>query len=65
MGVILYLVLYGQFPYMPPGEAPAQSMKQAIKQDLPPLRFERSQAQMALSSWEHIDGPAFWMAKII
>mmetsp|Transcript_46497 Transcript_46497/g.101164 ORF Transcript_46497/g.101164 Transcript_46497/m.101164 type:complete len:413 (+) Transcript_46497:47-1285(+) len=49
MGVILYLVLYGQFPYMPSGEATAESMKQAIKQDLPPLRFEHSQAQTALS----------------
>ena len=49
MGVILYLVLYGQFPYMPSGEATAESMKQAIKLDLPPLRFEHSQAQTALS----------------
>lgn len=51
MGVILYLVLYGQFPYMPAGggEATADTMKQAIKQDVPPLRFERSKAQTALS----------------
>eukprot|EP00438_Fugacium_kawagutii_P035399 Skav202133 [mRNA] locus=scaffold929:130962:132748:- [translate_table: standard] len=50
MGVILYLVLYGQFPSMPAaGEATADSMKQAIKQDVPPLRFERSKAQTALS----------------
>ena len=49
MGVILYLVLYGQFPYMPAGEATADTMKLAIKQDSPQLRFERSPAQTALS----------------
>ena len=49
MGVILYLVLYGQFPYMPSGEATAASMKDAIKRDYPPLCFQKSQAQNALS----------------
>ena len=49
MGVILYLVLYGQFPYMPSGEATAASMKDAIKRDHPPLCFQKSQAQNALS----------------
>lgn len=49
MGVILYLVLYGQFPYMPSGEATAASMKDAIKRDYPPLCFQKSLAQNALS----------------
>lgn len=49
MGVILYLVLYGQFPYMPSGEATAASMKDAIKRDYPPLCFHKSPAQNALS----------------
>lgn len=49
MGVILYLVLYGQFPYMPSGEATAASMKDAIRRDHPPLCFQKSQAQNALS----------------
>jgi len=48
VGVILYLVLFGRFPYMPPGEATADSMKWAIKNDQPPLQFPESQASAAL-----------------
>ena len=58
MGVILYLVLYGQFPYMPSGEATAASMKDAIKRDYPPLCFQKSLAQNALSLV--IPGLFFW-----
>ncbi|CAK9049379.1 unnamed protein product [Durusdinium trenchii] len=48
MGVILYLVLYGQFPYMPKGEATADSMKTAIRSNSPPLAFPPIQALAAL-----------------
>ncbi|CAE7537502.1 CAMK2D, partial [Symbiodinium natans] len=47
-GVILYLILFGKFPYMPPGEATAETMKHAIKHDNPPLHFPESQSSLAL-----------------
>ncbi|CAE7380421.1 CAMK2D [Symbiodinium pilosum] len=48
-GVILYLILFGKFPYMPPGETTADSMKYAIATDSPPLQFPTSQSSLALA----------------
>ena len=48
-GVILYLVIYGQFPYMPRGETTANSMKQAIYSDSPPISYPDTQALSAQS----------------
>lgn len=47
-GVILYLILFGRFPYMPPGEPTADSMKHAIRSNDPPLEFQESQSSLAL-----------------
>mmetsp|Transcript_50376 Transcript_50376/g.117530 ORF Transcript_50376/g.117530 Transcript_50376/m.117530 type:complete len:424 (+) Transcript_50376:71-1342(+) len=48
-GVILYLILFGRFPYMPPGEATAESMKHSIKNNFPPLNFPDSPSSRALT----------------
>lgn len=37
MGVIVYLILFCRFPYMPEGHVTADSMKRAIKNDSPAL----------------------------
>ena len=37
-------MVYGQFPYMPRGETTAESMKQAIFNDSPPISYPDTQA---------------------
>jgi len=40
-GVIVYLILFAQLPYMP-SELSSQNMKRAIRKGLPPIPFQRS-----------------------
>eukprot|EP00440_Ansanella_granifera_P050593 gb/GFBE01054838.1/.p1 GENE.gb/GFBE01054838.1/~~gb/GFBE01054838.1/.p1 ORF type:complete len:456 (+),score=101.66 gb/GFBE01054838.1/:1-1368(+) len=49
LGVMIYLVLFCQFPYMPAGDVTSDTMKAAIKTDNPPLAFPETLAVDALS----------------
>eukprot|EP00931_Biecheleriopsis_adriatica_P005525 TRINITY_DN107024_c0_g1_i1.p1 TRINITY_DN107024_c0_g1~~TRINITY_DN107024_c0_g1_i1.p1 ORF type:complete len:481 (-),score=79.47 TRINITY_DN107024_c0_g1_i1:41-1411(-) len=48
VGVIVYLILFCRFPYMPEGEITSASMKNAIRKDHPKLEYPPSQAQLAV-----------------